>query len=165
VFTDRPGVLTNDFFVNLLDMGTTWSPTAVNAFAGHDRKSTDPRWTATRVDLIFGSHAELRALAEVYASADAQEKFVKRLRRGLDQGDERRPAGPSRSRSRLSQRADWLKATLGRHAAGAGAEELVHAGAVGAADVPAPAPRPWSWRARSARRCDQPPRSSSPRMP
>jgi catalase-peroxidase len=77
VFTDRPGVLTNDFFVNLLNMGTTWSPTSVNAFAGHDRKSSESRWTATRVDLIFGSHAELRAFAEVYACADSQEKFVK----------------------------------------------------------------------------------------
>ncbi|WP_029907102.1 catalase/peroxidase HPI [Caulobacter sp. UNC358MFTsu5.1] len=77
VFTDRPGTLTNDFFVNLLAMGTTWSPTALNAFAGHDGKSTDPKWTATRVDLIFGSHAELRAFAEVYAASDAQEKFVK----------------------------------------------------------------------------------------
>jgi len=77
VFTDRPGVLTNDFFVNLLNMGTTWSPTAVNAFAGHDRKSSESRWTATRVDLIFGSHAELRAFAEVYACADSQDKFVK----------------------------------------------------------------------------------------
>ncbi|ATC34397.1 catalase/peroxidase HPI [Caulobacter vibrioides] len=76
VFTDRPGVLTNDFFVNLLSMGTTWSPTAANAFAGHDRTSSEPRWTATRVDLIFGSHAEMRAFAEVYACADAQEKFV-----------------------------------------------------------------------------------------
>jgi catalase-peroxidase len=77
VFTNRPGALTNDFFVNLLNMGTTWSPTAVNAFAGHDRKSSQAQWTATRVDLIFGSHAELRAFAEVYASADAQGKFVK----------------------------------------------------------------------------------------
>nr|WP_295111857.1 catalase/peroxidase HPI [uncultured Caulobacter sp.] len=77
VFTDRPGVLTTDFFVNLLSMGTTWSPTAVNAFAGHDRKSTEARWTASRVDLIFGSHAELRAFAEVYGSSDAQGKFVK----------------------------------------------------------------------------------------
>ncbi|PXA85773.1 catalase/peroxidase HPI [Caulobacter sp. D4A] len=77
VFTNRPGQLTTDFFVNLLDMGTTWSPTAVNAFAGHGRKDSQPRWTATRVDLIFGSHAELRALAEVYGSADAQGKFVK----------------------------------------------------------------------------------------
>ncbi len=76
VFTERPGVLTNDFFVNLLSMGTTWSPTAANAFAGHDATSSEPRWTATRVDLIFGSHAELRAFAEVYACADAQEKFV-----------------------------------------------------------------------------------------
>jgi len=77
VFTNRVGTLTNDFFVNLLSMGTTWSPTAVNAFAGHDRKSSEARWTASRVDLIFGSHAELRAFAEVYGSSDAQEKFVK----------------------------------------------------------------------------------------
>lgn len=76
-FTHRVGALTNDFFVNLLSMGTTWAPTAVNAFAGHDRKSSEPRWTASRVDLIFGSHAELRAFAEVYACADSQEKFVK----------------------------------------------------------------------------------------
>jgi len=77
VFTNRVGALTNDFFVNLLDMGTTWAPTAVNAFAGHDRKSSEARWTASRVDLIFGSHAELRAFAEVYAASDAKEKFVK----------------------------------------------------------------------------------------
>ncbi|KQZ32881.1 hydroperoxidase [Caulobacter sp. Root1472] len=77
VFTNRVGVLTNDFFVNLLSMGTAWSPTAVNAFAGHDRQSSQPQWTATRVDLIFGSHAELRAFAEVYACADSQAKFVK----------------------------------------------------------------------------------------
>ena len=77
VFTDRPGVLTNDFFVNLLNMGTTWNPTSVNAFTSHDRKSSESRWTATRVDLIFGSHAELRAFAEVYAASDAQDKFVK----------------------------------------------------------------------------------------
>lgn len=77
VFTARVGQLTNDFFVNLLDMNTEWSPVAANAFVGHDRKTKEPRWTATRVDLIFGSHAELRALAEVYAGADAKEKFVK----------------------------------------------------------------------------------------
>ncbi len=77
VFTNRVGALTNDFFVNLLDMGTTWAPTAINAFAGHDRKSSEARWTASRVDLIFGSHAELRAFAEVYAASDAKEKFVK----------------------------------------------------------------------------------------
>jgi catalase-peroxidase len=77
VFTHRVGALTNDFFVNLLSMGTTWAPTAVNAFAGHDRQSSEARWTASRVDLIFGSHAELRAFAEVYACSDSQEKFVK----------------------------------------------------------------------------------------
>ncbi|MBO9708803.1 MAG: catalase/peroxidase HPI [Caulobacter sp.] len=77
VFTDRPGQLTNDFFVNLLDMATEWTATGENAFEGHDRKTKAPRWTATRVDLIFGSHAELRAFAEVYGSADAREKFVR----------------------------------------------------------------------------------------
>jgi catalase-peroxidase len=76
VFTDRPGVLTNDFFVNLLDMATVWSTSGDNAFEGRERKSQALRWTATRVDLIFGSHSELRALAEVYACADSQAKFV-----------------------------------------------------------------------------------------
>ncbi len=76
VFTQRPGTLTNDFFVNLLDMGTEWTPTGENSFEGHDRKTKQARWTATRVDLIFGSHSELRALAEVYAASDAQEKFA-----------------------------------------------------------------------------------------
>jgi catalase-peroxidase len=77
VFTDRPGQLTNDFFVNLLDMGTEWEATGENAYVGRDRKTRQQKWTATRVDLIFGSHSELRALAEVYACADAREKFVK----------------------------------------------------------------------------------------
>jgi catalase-peroxidase len=78
VFTDRPGLLTNDFFVNLLDMRTEWQPTSSeNVFEGRDRKSKQTKWTGTRVDLIFGSHSELRALAEVYAEADSQPKFVK----------------------------------------------------------------------------------------
>ena len=79
VFTDRPGALTNDFFVNLLDMGTTWEPTSedANTFEGRDRASGELKWTASRVDLIFGSNSELRALAEVYACDDAQEKFVR----------------------------------------------------------------------------------------
>ena len=77
VFTDRPGVLTNDFFVNLLDMGLEWrSAGGENAFEGVDRKTKQRKWTGTRVDLIFGSHSELRALAEVYACADASEAFV-----------------------------------------------------------------------------------------
>ena len=77
VFTHQPGKLTNDFFVNLLDMTTEWQPTgSENAFQGRDRRTKDAKWTATRVDLIFGSHSELRALAEVYACSDAREKFV-----------------------------------------------------------------------------------------
>ena len=78
VFTNRPGTLTNDFFVNLLDMGTTWKTSSADGdiFAGTDRRTGDQKWTATRVDLIFGSNSELRALAEVYAAADAQEKFI-----------------------------------------------------------------------------------------
>ncbi len=78
-FTDRPGVLSNDFFVNLLDMATAWTPVsdARDAFEGRDRATGAARWTATRVDLVFGANAVLRALSEVYASADAQEKFVR----------------------------------------------------------------------------------------
>ena len=79
VFTKRAGQLTNDFFVNLLDMGTMWKPVseAADTFEGRDRKTGEPRWTATRVDLVFGSNSQLRALAEVYAQEDAQEKFVR----------------------------------------------------------------------------------------
>ncbi|ETX48196.1 catalase-peroxidase [Serratia marcescens BIDMC 44] len=77
VFTQRPQALTNDFFVNLLDMGTTWHPVSEDGlFEGRDRRSGAVKWTGTRVDLVFGSHAQLRALAEVYGSADAQEKFA-----------------------------------------------------------------------------------------
>ncbi len=77
VFTKQPGKLTNDFFLNLLDMGTVWSQKGDNLYEGHDRKTKALKWTATRADLIFGSHSVLRALAEVYGSADAKEKFVK----------------------------------------------------------------------------------------
>ena len=79
VFTKRPETLTNDFFVNLLDMGTEWKPTspAAQSFEGRCRKKGDPRWTASRVDLLFGSNSELRALAEVYACSDSQEKFTR----------------------------------------------------------------------------------------
>ena len=77
VFTRKPGKLTNDFLINLLDMSTTWSPTGDNAYEGRDRKTNAVKWTGTRVDLIFGSHSQLRAFAEVYASSDAKEKFVK----------------------------------------------------------------------------------------
>jgi catalase-peroxidase len=79
VFTKRPGTLTNDFFVNLLDMSTQWQPSngSGGVYEGRDRKTNQAKWTGTRVDLIFGSHSQLRALAEVYASADSKEKFVK----------------------------------------------------------------------------------------
>ena len=79
VFTDKKDQLTNDFFVNLLDMATEWAPTDEDNeyFAGKDRKTGAARWTATRADLIFGSNSELRALSEIYASSDAQEKFVR----------------------------------------------------------------------------------------
>jgi len=79
VFTKRPEALTNDFFVNLLDLNTTWKATseAQHVFEGRDRKTGEVKWTGTRVDLIFGSNSELRAIAEVYGSADSQEKFVK----------------------------------------------------------------------------------------
>jgi catalase-peroxidase len=78
VFTKRPETLTNDFFVNLLDMGTEWQPSAGSdgVYEGRDRKTNQIKWTGTRVDLIFGSNSQLRALAEVYGSADAQEKCV-----------------------------------------------------------------------------------------
>jgi catalase-peroxidase len=82
VFTKKPGTLTNDFFVNLLDMRTQWQPSAQSngsgaVYEGRDRKTNEVKWTATRVDLIFGSHSQLRALAEVYACADSKEKFAK----------------------------------------------------------------------------------------
>ncbi len=79
VFTDRPEALTNDYFVNLLDMGTKWEATSDSqeVFEGRDRKTGDVKWTGTRVDLIFGSNSELRALAEVYGCGDSQEKFLK----------------------------------------------------------------------------------------
>ncbi|TIS67636.1 MAG: catalase-peroxidase, partial [Mesorhizobium sp.] len=83
VFTDRPGTLTNDFFINLLSMATIWDPAAGSGpdadevYEARDRKTKQVKWTGTRADLIFGSHSQLRALAEVYGSADAKQKFVK----------------------------------------------------------------------------------------
>jgi catalase-peroxidase len=79
VLTKRAGTLTNDFFVNLLDMGTEWKGTADNkgVYEGRDRKTGKVKWTGTRVDLIFGSNSVLRALAEVYGSSDGQEQFVR----------------------------------------------------------------------------------------
>jgi catalase-peroxidase len=78
VFTKRPEALTNDFFVNLIDFGTTWKASAAspNIFEGSDRATGAIKWTGTRVDLILGSNSELRAIAEVYACEDAQEKFI-----------------------------------------------------------------------------------------
>jgi catalase-peroxidase len=79
ILTDRPGVLTNDFFVNLLSMGISWKAMGNDkeVYLGTDRKTGSPKWTATRADLVIGSHAELRAVAEVYACDDGKEKFVK----------------------------------------------------------------------------------------
>lgn len=103
VFTSRPGTLTNDFFVNLLDQETEWAPASdgdMDHFVGTDRKSGSKKWTATRVDLIFGSHAELRALAEAYGSADSAPKFVQHFVAAwdkvmnLDRFDLRKPAAP-----------------------------------------------------------------------
>jgi catalase-peroxidase len=78
VFTDRPGELTNDYFVNLLDMSTDWRKSSENdgVFEGRDRKSGEPKWTATRVDLVFGSNSQLRAISESYACEDSEQKFV-----------------------------------------------------------------------------------------
>ena len=79
MFTDRPETLTNDFFVNLLDISTAWRPSASeeNVYEGRDRATGEVKWTATAADLVFGAHSQLRALAEVYASDDAKEKFVR----------------------------------------------------------------------------------------
>ena len=79
VFTTKPETLSNDFFVNLLDMGTEWKPAGglEGVYEGRDRKTGKVKWTGTRVDLAFGSNSELRAVAEVYACSDAKEKFVK----------------------------------------------------------------------------------------
>jgi catalase-peroxidase len=79
VFTSHPEALTNDYFINLLDLSTTWSATSdsQNVFEGRDRTSGKVKWTGTRVDLIFGSNSELRALAEVYGCEDSQAKFIK----------------------------------------------------------------------------------------
>jgi catalase-peroxidase len=78
VFTDRPGTLTNDFFVNLLDLGITWSAASddQDEFEGRDRKTGAVKWTGSRVDLIFGSNTELRAIAEVYGCEDGQKRFL-----------------------------------------------------------------------------------------
>jgi catalase-peroxidase len=77
VLTDRPGTLSNDFFVNLLDMSTDWSPSAAaGVFEGRDRGTGEVKWTGTRVDLVFGSNSELRAYAEVYGSDDGRDMFV-----------------------------------------------------------------------------------------
>ncbi|RZU43601.1 peroxidase family protein [Edaphobacter modestus] len=91
VFTDKPGILTNDFFVNLLDMATEWkaSSTSQGLFEGLDRVTGEIKWTATRVDLIFGSNSQLRAIAEVYATAHSKER--EGLRSHVGQGYEPRP--------------------------------------------------------------------------
>ena len=77
VFTDRPETLTNDFFVSLLDMTTEWKPSGDGVFEVRDRAKGEVKWTATRVDLVFGSNSQLRAIAEVYACSDSQQKLVR----------------------------------------------------------------------------------------
>jgi catalase-peroxidase len=111
VFTKRPGVLTNDFFVNLLDVATQWSPpNADGVYEGRDRKSGEARGTATAVDLIFGSHSELRAYAEVYGSADSQAKFAQDFVAAWAKVMELdRFELPARSGSRAAQRARELQ--------------------------------------------------------
>ena len=117
VFTKKPGTLTNDFFVNLLDMGTEWQPIGSDGeYEGRDRKTKAVKWTGTRVDLIFGSHSQLRAIAEVYACADSQGEVREGLRQGMDQGDE-----PRSLRSRLIPGGKGC----GRSSAATGAEEAL----------------------------------------
>jgi catalase-peroxidase len=103
VFTKQPGALTNDFFVNLLDMSTEWVPTsgAADTFTGRDRAKGEARWTASRVDLVFGSNSELRALAEVYACNDSKEKFVRDFASAWNKvmNLDRFDVGPSRQRA------------------------------------------------------------------
>ena len=92
VFTDRPGSLTNDFFVNLLDISTEWKQsTEENVYEGRDRATGDLKWTATAVDLVFGSHSQLRAISEVYAQSDARREVRARLRGRVGPGHEPRP--------------------------------------------------------------------------
>ena len=88
VFTDRPETLTNDFFVNLLDMNTKWqaSPESEGVFEGRDRATGKLKWSGTRVDLVFGSNSQLRAIGEVYACDDSQEKFVRDFVAAWDKG-------------------------------------------------------------------------------
>ena len=95
VFTKKPETLTNDFFVNLLDMSTEWQPAGSDGvYEGRDRKTKAVKWTGTRVDLIFGSHSQLRALAEVYAMRGLEGEVREGLRGGVDQGDEPRSLRP-----------------------------------------------------------------------
>ena len=96
VFTKRPEALTNDFFVNLLDMSTVWKATspAEDVFEGRDRATGELKWTGTRADLVFGSNSQLRALAEVYACGNSQKKFVHDFVAAVDQGDECRSFRP-----------------------------------------------------------------------
>jgi catalase-peroxidase len=118
VLTKRPGTLTNDFFVNLLDMGTEWSATSdENLFEGHDRRTGESRWTATRADLVFGANSELRAVAEVYGAADGQPRFVNDFVAAwskvmdLDRFDLRRPAGTSSRKKGATGRRRARKST------------------------------------------------------
>ncbi len=111
VFTKKPGTLTNDFFVNLLDMSTQWQPSvgSEGVYEGRDRKTNEVKWTGSRVDLIFGSHSQLRALAEVYACGELEGGVCERLCGCVGQGDESRSLRPrliSAERSLRASRAE-----------------------------------------------------------
>ena len=112
VFTKQPETLTNDFFVNLLDMSTAWQPVvgSEGVYEGRDRKTGTPKWTGTRVDLVFGSNSQLRAVAEVYGCADAKEKFARDFVAAWVEGDE-----PRSLRSRLNPAGSdrWRKGEIG----------------------------------------------------
>src|SRR5262249_1592563 len=114
VFTKKPGTLTNDFFLNLLDMGTQWTHAGGDVYEARDRKPNELKWTGTRVDLIFGSPSQLRAFAEVYGSADAKEKFAKDFVAAWTKVMTRTASTCTRDRCALAERAAAKVVALNR---------------------------------------------------
>ena len=115
VFTDRPGTLTEDFFKNLLNMSKVWkvSESTENVYEGRDRKTGEPKWTATAADLVFGSNSILRSLAEVYALADADEMFVSDfVDRRLGEVDERRPVRHLIAACSVNAPVNWTRVAI-----------------------------------------------------